>query len=137
MSKRLPGWIAIAALPVSALAEYANFLKHVPGGNVNRNGPLTGIAQFRDLYGERVNLLTNQMALKPACTNAMDDPASHIPSALFKSVTVYREVTPVSTGLETWGGSILMESRASEFTEIGVDRTGCWAGQFANRVYDF
>lgn len=147
MPKHLPVWIAVAALPVSALAEYeqlptlivegkvtqpgtvslqpgtigaldaANFLKHVPGGNVNRNGPLTGIAQFRGLYGERVNLLTNQMALKPACTNAMDDPASHIPSALFKSVTVYREVTPVSTGLETLGGSILMESRQSEFTD--------------------
>jgi iron complex outermembrane receptor protein len=147
MPKRLSVWIATLALPVSATAQYeqlptlivegeimrpgtvslqpgtigsldaANFLKHLPGGNVNRNGPLTGIAQFRGLYAERVNLLINQMPLKAACINAMDDPASHIPSSLFRSVTIYREVTPVSTGLETLGGTILMESRQSEFTD--------------------
>lgn len=111
-----PGTVSLQPGSTGAL-DAADFLNYVPGGNVNRNGPLTGIAQFRGLFGERVNLLTNDMALKPACTNAMDDPASHIPSSLFQSITVYREVTPVSTGLETIGGTVQMKSRESEFTD--------------------
>lgn len=111
-----PGTVSLQPGSTGAL-DAADFLNYVPGGSVNRNGPLTGIAQFRGLFGERVNLLTNDMALKPACTNAMDDPASHIPSSLFQSITVYREVTPVSTGLETIGGTVQMKSRGSEFTD--------------------
>ena len=35
-------------------ADLANWLTSVPGANVNSNGPVTGIAQYRGLYGDRV-----------------------------------------------------------------------------------
>ncbi|WP_022948372.1 TonB-dependent receptor plug domain-containing protein [Methylohalobius crimeensis] len=101
----------------SGTLDASDFLKRVPGGNVNRNGPLTGIAQFRGAYAERVNVLTNGVALRNAGPNAMDSRMSHIPSALMRTVKVYREVTPVSTGLETLGGSVITESRRSRFTD--------------------
>lgn len=95
--------------------DASDLLKHVPGGNVNRNGALTGIAQFRGIYGDRVNVLTDGMSLKNAGINAMDSRMSHIPSALIGQVKVYREVTPVSTGLETLGGSVITRTRRVEF----------------------
>ncbi len=95
--------------------DASELLKHVPGGNVNRNGPLTGLAQFRGIYGDRVNVLTDGMSLKNAGINAMDSRMSHIPSALIGSVKVYREVTPVSSGLETLGGSVITRTRRVEF----------------------
>ena len=33
------------------LVDTATVLKDIPGANVNANGPLTGIAQYRGMYG--------------------------------------------------------------------------------------
>ncbi len=111
-----PGTMALQPGTVGTL-DAADLLRQVPGGNVNRNGPLTGIAQFRGLYGDRVNVITDGMSLKNAGINAMDSRMSHIPSALIESLKVYREVTPVSTGLETMGGSVITRTRRIEFGE--------------------
>ncbi len=111
-----PGAVSIQP-GASGTLDSSDFLKHVPGGNVNRNGPITGIAQFRGSFGQQVNVLTDGMALRNAGPNAMDSRMSHIPSALVGKVKIYREVTPVSTGLETLGGSVITEARKSEFTD--------------------
>ncbi len=34
--------------------DVAQLLKEAPGANVNSNGPLTGIPQYRGMYGSRV-----------------------------------------------------------------------------------
>ncbi|BCX81737.1 iron complex outermembrane recepter protein [Methylomarinovum caldicuralii] len=111
-----PGTTALQPGTVGTL-DAADLLKRVPGGNVNRNGPLTGIAQFRGLYGDRVAVNVDGMALKNAGPNAMDSRMSAIPSALIRSIKVYRGVTPVSVGLETMGGAVVAESRRAEFTD--------------------
>ncbi|MBT8097024.1 MAG: hypothetical protein KJO19_08290, partial [Woeseia sp.] len=36
------------------LVDSATALKDVPGANVNSNGLITGIAQYRGMYGDRV-----------------------------------------------------------------------------------
>ena len=36
------------------LVDTATVLKEVPGANVNANGPLTGIAQYRGMFGDRI-----------------------------------------------------------------------------------
>ena len=36
------------------LVDTATALRDVPGATVNRNGPITGIAQFRGMFGDRV-----------------------------------------------------------------------------------
>jgi len=33
--------------------DAAELLRRAPGANVNRNGPLTGIAQYRGMYGDK------------------------------------------------------------------------------------
>ncbi len=96
--------------------DTAILLKQVPGASVNSNGPLSGIAQYRGLFGDRVNVVTDGANYKPACANAMDAPLSHVPASMVETLTVYRGIAPVSSGLETLGGTVVSESRKSEFT---------------------
>ncbi|WP_051906639.1 TonB-dependent receptor plug domain-containing protein [Methylomarinum vadi] len=112
------------------LNDAARLLKSVPGGNVNGLGPLSGIAQYRGLYGDRVNVDFKGMNYKPACTNSMDAPLSHVPAAMTSLLKIYRGIAPVSSGIETIGGAIVQETKRPAFTEAGelVD----WTGKFSS-----
>jgi len=113
-SSMRPGEFGIAP-DSTAMKDTASLLKRVPGANVNRNGPLTGIASYRGLYGGRINTVVDGMSWKGVGPNSMDPPLSHIPASLTESLTVYRGIAPVSSGIETIGGTILTESRKSKF----------------------
>ena len=110
-----PGEFGIAP-DSSALKDTAALLKRIPGANINRNGPLTGIASYRGLFGGRVNTVVDGMSWKEVGPNSMDPPLSHIPAALTDKLSVYRGIAPVSSGIETIGGSMTAESRKSEFS---------------------
>jgi iron complex outermembrane receptor protein len=101
-------------------SDSAELLRSVPGANVNRNGALTGISQYRGMYGSRVNVLIDGLNVAPAGPNWMDPPLSYIPSPLLQDLTVIRGVSPVSAGSETIGGTIKANSRRGEFG-IGSD----------------
>ncbi|MEO1962328.1 MAG: TonB-dependent receptor plug domain-containing protein, partial [Cycloclasticus sp.] len=114
-SSMRPGTFGVAPDSL-ALKDTAALLKRVPGANVNRNGPLTGIASYRGQFGSRVNAVVDGMSWKEVGPNSMDPPLSHIPASLTESLTVYRGIAPVSSGIETIGGSMTAESRKSKFT---------------------
>ncbi|ORU94665.1 MAG: TonB-dependent receptor [Cycloclasticus sp. symbiont of Poecilosclerida sp. M] len=115
-SSMRPGEFGIAPNS-SALKDTASLLKRIPGANVNRNGPLTGIASYRGQYGAKINTEVDGMSWKEVGPNSMDPPLSHIPAALTETLTVYRGIAPVSSGMETIGGSMVVESRESKFTD--------------------
>jgi iron complex outermembrane receptor protein len=46
---------ALPALSAST-ADLGDMVKRLPGANVNRNGIISSIAQYRGLYGHRVNV---------------------------------------------------------------------------------
>ena len=56
------------------LVDTATVLKEIPGANVNSNGPVTGIAQYRGLYGDRVAVSIDQLGVISGGPNAMDTP---------------------------------------------------------------
>ena len=93
----------------------ADLLKYAPGASVNKNGVLTGIEQYRGMYGSRVNTLVNGLNVSPAGPNWMDPPLSHIPSADLADIAVIRGISPVSEGSETIGGTIRANARTGEF----------------------
>jgi iron complex outermembrane receptor protein len=109
-----PGLTSVNPGTESAV-DAAELLKRIPGANVNRNGPLTGIAQYRGMAGDRVNVMVDGVHVKAAGPNSMDPPLSHIPAAMAGSLEVYRGIAPVSSGLETIGGSMVMKSSGSQF----------------------
>lgn len=98
-----------------APGDPADLLKYAPGASVNKNGVLTGIEQYRGMYGSRVNTLVNGLNVAPAGPNWMDPPLSYIPSAELADITVIRGISPVSEGSETIGGTIRANSRDGEF----------------------
>jgi iron complex outermembrane receptor protein len=95
--------------------DTAELLRRAPGASVNRNGPLTGIAQYRGMYGDRVNVMVNGMRINTGGPNGMDPALSYIPRSQLQSLEVIRGIAPVSSGAETIGGTIMANGRSSEF----------------------
>ena len=95
--------------------DAAELLRRAPGANVNRNGPLTGIAQYRGMYGERVNVQVNGMHITTGGPNGMDPPLSYVPRGQLESLEVMRGIAPVSSGVETIGGTIKAKGKSSSF----------------------
>jgi iron complex outermembrane receptor protein len=97
-----PGFVGIKP-DMGGVNDAAALLKRVPGANVNSNGPLSGIAQYRGLFGDRVNVITDGATYKSACANAMDAPLSHVPTSLTETMSIKRGIASVSSGIETRG----------------------------------
>ncbi|RKZ96745.1 MAG: TonB-dependent receptor [Gammaproteobacteria bacterium] len=102
-------------LPAITSPDTGELLKRLPGANINRNGPLTSIAQYRGLFGDRVNVLIDGMRINPAGPNTMDSPLSYIPASRLEEISLYRGIAPVSTGMETIGGTIVANSKKPAF----------------------
>lgn len=100
----------------SASPDSGDLLKQVPGADINKNGALTGIAQYRGMYGDRVNVKINNASLTGGGPNAMDTPLHYSPSALTQSIMVIRGISPVSSGQQTIGGTVKAETVKGEFS---------------------
>lgn len=95
-------------------ADLANWLASVPGANINSNGPITGIAQYRGLFGDRVATSLDGHPIIGAGPNAMDTPLSYSTPLIVDSMTVFRGIAPVSAGMSTIGGAIDISMRKAE-----------------------
>lgn len=100
---------------VEITPDSAALVRRAPGANINGNGPLTGIPQYRGMYGSRVNVEVNGMILSSGGPNWMDPPLSYAPTAQLESLEVYRGIAPVSSGQETIGGAINASTWSGEF----------------------
>lgn len=94
--------------------DLADWLTSVPGANINSNGPITGIAQYRGLYGDRVAASLDGHPVIGAGPNAMDTPLSYSTPLIVDSMTVYRGIAPVSAGINTLGGAVEVKMRKAE-----------------------
>jgi len=95
--------------------DTASLLKKVPGANINSNGPVTGIAQYRGLYGDRVSINVDHAPSLTGGPNSMDTPLSYTPPMLLKSLNVYRGIAPVSVAQESLGGHITANLDRGQF----------------------
>ena len=105
------------ALPPVAIStpDTGDMVKRLPGANINSNGPLTSIAQYRGLFGDRVNTLIDGVRVNQAGPNRMDSPLSYLPASQVADVSLYRGIAPVSSGIETIGGTIMVNSKKADF----------------------
>ncbi|MGH1470799.1 MAG: TonB-dependent receptor [Cellvibrionaceae bacterium] len=98
------------------VANTADFLKAVPGANLNRNGPLTALPQYRGATGDRVSVIVDGLPMVSSGPNAMDAPVSSVPGANLKSLSVSRGIASVSAGQQTLGGHVVVTSRHGEYS---------------------
>ncbi len=111
-----------------APADTAQMLRKMPGANINKNGELTGIAQYRGMFGDRISVAVDGAQISGAGPNAMDAPLSYAPVALLESLTINRGIAPVSSAQESIGGYIQAETYSGEFANSS-------SFEFAGRTY--
>ena len=99
------------ATPTSDLAD---LLKSIPGANVNANGPVSKIAQYRGLYGDKIATSVDGLSLAGAGPNAMDAPLSYGSQLMTESIEMTRGIAPVSSGIDTIGGSLKVNTINAE-----------------------
>ena len=98
-----------------ATPDTAQLLRKMPGANVNKNGELTGIAQYRGMFGDRIQVSVDGAQINGAGPNAMDSPLHYAPVAILESLTINRGIVPVSKGQETIGGYVEANTYAGDF----------------------
>lgn len=104
--------------------DAARLMRHVPGGNIVDNGPVSGQVQYRGLFGARMNVLVNGMPISSGGPNRMDPPLHYVPQPLLESLEVTRGIAPVSSGGETLGGTVRATAKHSRFTNTDTFRPG-------------
>ncbi len=115
---------------IPSQVDLARWLKSVVGAEVNANGPITGIAQYRGLFGDRVAVAVDSQPVIGAGPNAMDSPLSYSSPLITESLEVYRGIAPVSAAIDTLGGAVKINlvkaelSNADEWVTGGEIQTG-------------
>jgi iron complex outermembrane receptor protein len=101
----------------SLSADSAEILKRMPGANTNGNGPITGIAQYRGMYGDRISVKLDSAPTLTGGPNAMDTPLSYAPSGLLSDLVIYRGISPVSQAQESIGGHMVAKLNRGSYTQ--------------------
>jgi len=112
------------------LVDTATILKDIPGANVNANGPVTGIAQYRGMYGDRVSVVIDHLGVVSGGPNAMDTPMSYASPMITEDLAVTRGVASVSLAPESVGGHMALRLSRGTFSQADAE----WSG-FAGTRY--
>ncbi|MBN1240325.1 MAG: TonB-dependent receptor [Gammaproteobacteria bacterium] len=89
--------------------DTAELLKQLPGSNLNANGLLTGIAQYRGLYGDRVAVSIDGLRTLSGGPNGMDAPLSYASPLLLEHLSLERGIASVSSATESIGGHMSVD----------------------------
>ncbi|PMG76887.1 TonB-dependent receptor [Shewanella sp. 10N.286.51.B7] len=109
---------------ISPTVDIAQAVNALPGAAVNANGPLTGMVQYRGLSGDRVNSKIDGASLASAGPNAMDTPLSYASISMTERVELYRGIAPVSSGIDTLGGSVNVIQTQVQFEQHSAELAG-------------
>ena len=103
------------AVDQKMLVDTAMALKALPGADVNRNGAITGVAQYRGMYGDRVAITIDNHAVVSGGPNAMDAPLSYVSPMIAESLAVERGIASVSSAPESIGGHLSTRLARGQF----------------------
>ncbi|EED32017.1 TonB-dependent receptor [gamma proteobacterium NOR5-3] len=123
---------------LSVSPDAAQLLRDAPGANIATNGPITGIPQYRGLFGPRISVSLDGSLLAPAGPNWMDPPISYAVTAQLEALEIYRGIAPVSVAQESVGGAIDAKTRRMDYTgskDFVVDGRLVGNVQSANAAY--
>ena len=108
---------AVTRVEQEMLLDTAVALKGMPGANVNSNGLITGIAQYRGMYGDRVAVTIDNHAIVTGGPNAMDTPLSYVSPMITEELVVDRGIASVSSAPESIGGHMSARLARGSFGE--------------------
>ena len=120
------------AIESKLLVDTAMALKDIPGANVNSNGLITGIAQYRGMYGDRVAVDVDGLGLVGGCPNGMGTPLSYASPMITQELTVDRGIARVSSAPESIGGHIDASIARGEFSSGEGRLSGLLGSRFSD-----
>jgi iron complex outermembrane receptor protein len=80
---------------------------------------VSSLPSIRGLADDRLRIKVDGMDLISACGNHMNPPLSYLDPTQVGSIKVFAGIAPVSSGGDSIGGTILVESSAPEFARPG------------------
>lgn len=107
--------------------DVTQLLSRIPGGARVGNGALSGQAQYRGLFGDRLNLRVDGQSFASGGPNLMDPTFHYAPATLVSELVIDRGISPVSDGPGLAGGMDAVFKRidftASTDPRLGYDVT--------------
>ena len=97
--------------------DTAKLLEDIPGVSFQAGGGVSSLPIIHGLNDDRVKMDINGMTITSACANHMNPPLSYIDRTNVGKITVLQGVTPVSTGGDSIGGTIIVQSPEPKFAE--------------------
>lgn len=113
------------------VVDTAAVLKDIPGANVNTNGMITGIAQYRGMYGDRVAIDIDQLGVISGGPNSMDTPLSYMSPMITEELVVERGIASVSWSPESIGGYMNTKLARGQFGDQGFAPSGTLGTRFS------
>ena len=113
------------------LVDSALVLKDIPGANVNSNGMITGIAQYRGMFGDRVAIDIDNLGVISGGPNAMDTPLSYMSPMMTEELVVERGIASVSRSPESIGGYINTRLARGQFGDESFAPSGSLGTRFS------
>lgn len=132
-SREITSRSATVAVESTLVIDTASALKQLPGGDVNRNGRLSGIAQYRGLYGDRVGVSIDGIGVIGGGPNAMDAPLSYVSPMITESLVLERGIPGVASTPDAIGGNIDVHLARGSF---GDDAGFGLSGMAGARYFD-
>jgi iron complex outermembrane receptor protein len=102
---------------IGTVVDTAELLRQLPGANLNANGALTGIAQYRGLYGDRVAISIDGLGTVTGGPNAMDAPLSYASPLLLSHLSLERGIASVSSATESLGGHLSADYDRGQYAD--------------------
>ena len=103
----------------AATSDTATLLRDIPGVSFYGAGGVSSLPVIHGLADDRLRIKVDGMDLISACGNHMNPPLSYIDPSNVGSTKVFAGIAPVSSGGDSIGGTILVDSPAPEFASAG------------------
>ena len=110
---------ASLASRLPATSDSASLLLDIPGMSLNGAGGVSSLPAIHGLADDRLRIKVDGMDLIASCPNHMNPALSYIDPTNVGALMVYAGISPVSSGGDSIGGTIIAESRAPEFAAPG------------------
>ncbi|WP_114968168.1 TonB-dependent receptor [Rhodoferax ferrireducens] len=110
---------ASLAPKLPATSDSASLLSDVPGLSLYGAGGVSSLPSIHGLADDRLRIKVDGMDLIASCPNHMNPALSYIDPSNVGVLTVYAGISPVSSGGDSIGGTIIAESRPPEFAAPG------------------
>lgn len=98
-------------------SDAAQLLKDIPGVATQSGGGVSSLPVIHGLGDDRIKQVVNGMTITSACPNHMNPPLSYMDAESVGRIEVLPGVTPVSSGGDSIGGTIVVESAPPVFAE--------------------